>query len=111
VALIQEGRILEIDRPAEIGRHYPLPLLAVRTAERYRALLALRRLPHAASVFPFGDTIHYSDARAAMGGAEIAAELRAALLAEGIADAEVAPIAAGIEDSFMALMGGAEAVA
>ena len=106
VALIQGGRILEIDPPGEIGRHYPLPLLAVRAADRYRALQALRRLPHAASVFPFGDTVHYTDARTGMDAESIAAELRAFLLAERIEDAAVEPIAAGIEDSFMALMTG-----
>jgi ABC-2 type transport system ATP-binding protein len=110
VALIQEGRILEIDAPGAIGRHYPLPLLAVRAADRYRALQALRRFPHVASVFPFGDTLHYTDARPGASPQAIAAELLSFLAAEAIPEAEVEPIAAGIEDSFMALMGaGAEA--
>jgi ABC-2 type transport system ATP-binding protein len=108
VALIQAGRILEIDSPGAIGSHYPLPLLAVSGDDRYALLRALRALPHAASVYPFGETLHYTDDR---GGAEpgaLAPEIRDLLRAQGLAGVEVAPIAAGIEDSFMALMGGAE---
>jgi ABC-2 type transport system ATP-binding protein len=105
VALIQEGRILEIDSPGAIGRHYPLPLFAVRAADRYRALQALRGLPNAAAVFPFGDTLHYTDSRAGADPRAVAAELLASLAAAGIAEAAVEPVAAGIEDSFMALMG------
>ena len=105
VALIQRGRILEIDAPGAIGRHYPLPLFAVRAADRYRAIQALRRLPSAASVFPFGDTLHYTDSRVGAAPALVQAELLSFLAAQGIAGAEIEPIEAGIEDSFMALMG------
>ena len=42
VALLQAGRILDIDAPDAIGARYPLPLLSVRAAERYRLLRALR---------------------------------------------------------------------
>ena len=109
VALIQGGRILEIDPPAVIGTRYPLPLIAVRHAERYRLLLALREFPHAHSVFPFGEDVHYTDARAGQPPAAIVAELRRFLEGRGVAGAELRPIAAGIEDSFMLLMRGAAA--
>lgn len=111
VALIQGGRLLEVDTPGAIGARYPLPLLAVRGADRYRLLLSLRRAPHAAAVYPFGETLHYTDARAGADPASIAAELRESLAAEGFRELEVTPIAAGIEDAFMALMGAPEAVA
>lgn len=105
VALVQAGRILDIDAPARIGSRYPLPLFAVRAADRYRALLVLREYAHAQSTWPFGDAIHYTDSRTHVDATEIAAGLREYLSARGIADADVAPIDAGIEDSFMMLMG------
>lgn len=104
VALIQEGRILGIDPPREIGARYPLPLFAVRVGGRHRALQTLRDHPHAHAVYPFGDTIHFTDRRADADAAAVASELREFLRARGHADATVAPVAAGIEDSFMELM-------
>jgi ABC-type multidrug transport system ATPase subunit len=111
VALIQGGRILDVDAPDRIGARYPLPLLAVRAGERYRLLRTLRRFPHARSVYPFGEELHYTDARADGDSATVAGEVEGWLRAEGFADAHAAPISAGIEDSFMALMGAAESEA
>ncbi|HEX2189548.1 MAG TPA: ABC transporter ATP-binding protein [Longimicrobiaceae bacterium] len=105
VALIQRGRVLEVAAPGEVGDRYPLPLLAVRGGDRYRLLRALRELPHARSVQPFGEELHYTDARAGRDPRAIAAELRAVLEARGFGGVEASPIRAGIEDAFMALMG------
>jgi ABC-2 type transport system ATP-binding protein len=109
VALVQEGRILEVDAPADISARFPLPLFAVGAANRYGALLALREFGHTHSVFPFGEVMHYADRRADVPAGRIADEVRAFLASRGHAGAVVAPIAAGIEDSFMALMGSAAA--
>jgi ABC-2 type transport system ATP-binding protein len=104
VALIQAGRILGVAAPADIGADYPLPLLAVTASDRFRLLQALRSYPHAHAVYPFGSSAHYTDSRAAADPAQIGEALRRHLVAEGFADAVVAPIPAGIEDSFMARM-------
>ena len=106
VALIDRGRILEIDPPAVIGERYPLPLFAVRGLARHALLLALREFPHAHSVYPFGEEIHYTDQRAGGDATSIGAELAAFLRAKGPQEARAVPAAAGIEDSFMMLMGG-----
>jgi hypothetical protein len=74
-------------------------------------LIALRGYAHAASVFPFGDTLHYSDARMGLAAGDIAREVAAFLVAAGFDDAGVEPIEPGIEDTFMALMGPADAAA
>jgi ABC-2 type transport system ATP-binding protein len=111
VALIHGGRILDVDVPAAISAKYPRPLLAVRSADRFRLIGALRRFPQALAVHPFGEDLHYTDARGDMAPALIADELRAYLAREDFPDAVVAPIRAGIEDSFMALMGTAPAEA
>lgn len=111
VALVAGGRILDVDAPGAIGGRYPLPLLAVRGSRRFELIQALRRHPHAHSVFPFGDELHYTDAREGASVDEIARDVAAYLAREGFADARVEPAAAGIEDSFMALMGAPEEAA
>jgi ABC-type multidrug transport system ATPase subunit len=103
IALIQRGRILDIDAPHAIGARYPFPLLAVRAADRSRLIRALRAYPFAHSAYPFGAELHYTDRRADRNGAELASDIRGYLRAEGFDDADVVPIAAGIEDSFMLL--------
>jgi ABC-type multidrug transport system ATPase subunit len=104
VALIQAGRILRIDAPQEIGSHYPLPLVEVKGAKRYQMLLSLRNAPHVHSVFPFGTSLHFTDARQGHDSSVVAREVLQYLESEGFDDAEVNPIEAGIEDSFMELM-------
>jgi ABC-2 type transport system ATP-binding protein len=109
IALIHGGRILEIDPPQAIGGRYELPLIAVRGSNRFGLLQALRGFQHAHSVYLFGDELHYTDARAGMTAESIANELREYLVQHGHRDAVTEPIKAGIEDSFMALMGAAPA--
>jgi ABC-2 type transport system ATP-binding protein len=110
VALIQQGRILAVDPPAKIAARYPHPLIAVHANERHKLIQALREYPHAKSVYPFGDEIHYSDARTGVASDAIVQELRAYLADRGFTDVRVAPIAAGVEDAFMELMGQPEPV-
>lgn len=112
VALIDDGRILRIDRPGAIGGSYDRPLFAVRGGsadDRYAILQALRGLPHAVSVYPFGASIHYTDGRDeepdGEAAAALAADIESRLADAGFPGAEVRPIRAGIEDVFMALMG------
>ena len=104
VALIQHGRILDVADSHAIGARFDRPLLAVRSAHRVTLLRALREHSHAHSVFPFGETVHYTDRRADHDVGAIAADLRRHLADRGIADATVALIEPGIEDVFMALM-------
>jgi ABC-2 type transport system ATP-binding protein len=110
VALVQKGRVLAIDVPETIGERFRHPLMAVRGARRYRVLQALRDFPHVHSAFPFGDEIHYADARQAKDPDSIVREVQAFLTALDFDDVSVAPIAAGIEDTFMELMGSAEEI-
>ncbi len=114
VALLQGGRVLDVGAPASFGPRFARPVLAVRpvhptarrtAAERLGLLAALRALPYAASAYPFGDEVHYTDARPDVTPAHVAAEVAGALALTLGADAyQVAPIEAGIEDVFMARM-------
>jgi ABC-type multidrug transport system ATPase subunit len=104
VALMQTGRILQIDSPGDIGARYPLPLVEVFGPDRYRLLLSLRKAPHAHSVYPFGTKLHFTDDRQGYDSNAVAAEVRDYLTREGFENVEINPIAAGIEDRFMDLM-------
>ena len=105
VALMQQGQLLAVDEPRAIVARYPLPLLAVRGPRRYRLLMALRRFEHAHTAYPFGDTLHYTDARKGADAGTIADELVWYLEKAGFNGSTVEPTPAGIEDSFMYLMG------
>jgi len=107
VALFQGGRVLDIDVPTAFGKRYGRPLVAIRSADRYAMLQLARGFPHAYSVYPFGEVLHYTDRRSELPADMVAAELREFLNAGGGENAEVRPIEAGIEDSFMALMNSA----
>ena len=109
VSLMQAGRLLVTDRPDAIGRGYPRPLLAVRGPNILGLLGALRSFPHAAAVWPFGESLHYTDARPDATPELIARELAAHVQSEGLAGVAMAPIPAGIEDAFMWYMAQASA--
>jgi drug efflux transport system ATP-binding protein len=101
VSLMQAGRLLVTDRPAEIGRRYPRPLFAVRGPNILGLLGALRRFPHAAAVWPFGESLHYTDARPDASPALIAGELADHVASAGLTEVSMAPIPGSIEDAFM----------
>lgn len=105
VALMQKGRVLAIDRPAAIGARFPRALWAIHGTPRHALIGALRSFPHAASVQPFGEVLHYSDRRPSVPGTELAAELGAWVASGGGRIDHVAAIQPGIEDAFMELMG------
>lgn len=104
IALIQKGRILAVDAPGAVGRRFDRPLFAVRARDRYRLIRSLRGYEHAASVYPFGEDVHYADGRRGMSAADIINGLRAHLARSGFAEVNVRPIDADIEDVFMDLM-------
>jgi ABC-type multidrug transport system ATPase subunit len=108
VALIQRGGILAIDAPAAITAAFDRPLLAVRANERYRALLALREYPHTNSVFPFGETLHFTDGRADAPADRVARDVLEYLQGRGVDGVDVRQTAPTIEDAFMARMGAPE---
>jgi drug efflux transport system ATP-binding protein len=113
VALIQHGRLLAIDKPDTIARSFDRPLFAIHAgpgaaapgADRYRALLALREWPHTHAAYPFGETLHYADARSDAAPDRIAGEVAAFLSSRGLAGACVERTTPTVEDTFIARMG------
>jgi len=108
VALMQRGQVLATDTPKRIAASFDRPLLAVHTADRYRALLALREWPRTHAVYPFGESLHYVDARADAAADAVAAEARAFLTGRGFAGVRVEPATPTVEDAFIARMGAPE---
>ncbi len=107
VALIQDGTLLAMDTPAALVAGYPLPLMEVRGGDRVKVLAALRDAPWAWSAYPFGASIHYTDARKGLDPEAVRRDVEAHLAAElgtgssSLGDIRVTPAAAGIEDLFM----------
>ena len=109
VLLLQAGRALEIGVPTAFAARYAQPVFSVHApiggAQRLRLLAALRAAPHALSVYPFGDVLHYTDRREGVALAVVTREIVAHLESDGLAGGlEIARIEAGIEDVFMARM-------
>jgi ABC-2 type transport system ATP-binding protein len=109
IALIQGGRILATDAPAGVAASFDRTLLAVRSADRYRALLALRGYPHTHRVYPFGESLHLADDRAGIDPARASSEAAAFLHEKGFSDAQVEPTSPTIEDVFISRMGAVDA--
>jgi ABC-2 type transport system ATP-binding protein len=110
VALIQHGRILATDSPAAITRSFDRPLIAIRAPDRYALLEALREYPNAGSAFPFGEVLHFTDARKGLSPESIAADVAAFVRTRGVSGVEAQPTEPTIEDVFIARMGAPEAV-
>ena len=99
IALIQSGRFLQVDTPQDIVSRYPDTLFAVQ-ADRMHALLDdLRGYPAVKASFSFGAAYHVAVQDGTHPG-----DLAAYLEGKGYRDVSVRPVAATIEDCFMALM-------
>lgn len=103
VALMQSGRVLALDTPPSLAAAYAHPLFAVRGPDRLALLAVLRTLPHAASVWPFGESLHFADHRRGVHVADVQSDLEAAVAAAGLRDVSITPIRASVEDVFLQL--------
>jgi ABC-2 type transport system ATP-binding protein len=110
VALVEHGRLLAVDTPGAIARSFGRPLFAVRSHDRYRLLLAIREYRHTTAVYPFGDALHYADARENVSPDQIQRDLRSFLESRRFEDVSVEPTEPTVEDSFMARMGAPEGI-
>jgi ABC-2 type transport system ATP-binding protein len=97
IALIQNGRFLDIDTPAGVVGKYGKELFAVRGPGMSKLLADLRAHEKVVSCFAFGDSHHV----AVVPGSLNAAELGSYLASKGREGVEVEPVAPGIEDCFM----------
>ncbi len=100
VALLQEGKILDIDSPEGITKKFKKPLWAVRSKEMFRLMQDLKKMKTVDSCFPFGQehhiTVNTMQARCN--------KSKKILLTLGHTELKVKQIEPTIEDSFMELM-------
>jgi ABC-type multidrug transport system ATPase subunit len=100
VALIQQGKLMDIDTPLAITKKLPGRMFAVSSPSMYTMLLELQNYVRAVSAYPFGDSIHLHITDTSF----TVADLTAYLNGKGQKGFEINAIQAGIEDCFMYLM-------
>jgi ABC-type multidrug transport system ATPase subunit len=99
IALIQEGKILQIDTPQAIVKHYPKIIYNVKANNMYQLINCLKKYKYRYSVYPFGEYVHYSDKRIDFSESE----LQHYLIENQFSDIEILKTTPSIEDTFMEL--------
>lgn len=99
IALIQDGKILEIDSPNAIVSHFPKPLYNINANNMYSLIESLTKYEHTYSIFPFGEFVHYTDKQDSMDKES----LKAYLESQGLTDIHIEETQPTIEDTFMEL--------
>lgn len=99
IALIQGGKILEIDTPKAIVGHFPKPLYNISASNMYSLINSLTHYEHTYSVFPFGEFVHYTDKRDPIDKAS----LKTYLEQQGLTNIDIVVTQPTIEDTFMEL--------
>jgi ABC-2 type transport system ATP-binding protein len=101
IALIDSGKILSVDTPANISASYPDKLLAVKADKMSPLLKALSKFHKILSSYSFGEYAHVSVKN---DEENIEAELKNYLQKAGIENIEIKPISASVEDCFIKLL-------
>ncbi|WOD42980.1 ABC transporter ATP-binding protein [Hwangdonia lutea] len=99
IALIQDGKILEIDTPEAIVKHYPKQIYNVSASNMYQLIISLNDYKHNHSVYPFGEFVHYTDRRTDFNPKE----LKGYLETQSLSNIHIEKTVATIEDTFMEL--------
>ncbi|MCF6279710.1 MAG: ABC transporter ATP-binding protein [Flavobacteriaceae bacterium] len=99
IALIQDGKILEIDSPQNIVNHFPKKLYNVSANKMYELIESLKKYEHQYSVYPFGEFVHYADKRDVFNPQD----LQEYLEANNLNDVKIEITNPTIEDTFMEL--------
>ncbi len=99
IALIQDGKILEIDTPQAIVKHYSKQIYNVRASNMYQLINSLNAYEHNHSVYPFGEFVHYTDSRTDFNPND----LKVYLETKTLTDIDIEKTVATIEDTFMEL--------
>ncbi|MBI1769770.1 MAG: ABC transporter ATP-binding protein [Bacteroidetes bacterium] len=101
IALIQQGKILSIDKPEKITKSFPHQLYAIKSAEIYQLLKDVNAFENSLSCYAFGEYLHLifkeeHDNRET--------DLLKFLKMRDHSDIELKPIDASIEDCFIELL-------
>lgn len=99
IALIQNGKILQIDTPEAIVKHFPKQIYNVRASNMYQLINSLKDFKYNHSVYPFGEFVHYTDSRTDFNPEELKVHLES----KNLFNIEIEVTEATIEDTFMEL--------
>ena len=99
IALIQDGKILQMDTPQAIVKHYPKQIYNVRANNTYQLINSLKSYEYNHSVYPFGEFVHYTDSRADFNPKDLILFLEY----KNLSNVEIKKTEATIEDTFMEL--------
>ena len=99
IALITNGKILQINTPQEIIASFPKKIFKVRSANTYQLIEDLRVYPETHSAYPFGEYLHFTPRSEAFGPMDLINYLEERRHKE----IEVKETVATIEDTFMDL--------
>lgn len=100
VALIQEGKILDIDTPVGVTRKLGRALWAAKASDMYRLMKELKDMSEVFSCYPFGQEHHVIFHEEGQSVADVIAQLKK----KGLPDVVLHKTEPTIEDSFMKLM-------
>lgn len=99
IALIQAGKILKIDSPANIIDQHKKQIFNVKAHDMHAVITDLKGFPGNESIYAFGEFVHYTHSNS-----EFAPEnLKRYLSEKGHKDIRIEPTSPGIEDVFMDL--------
>jgi ABC-2 type transport system ATP-binding protein len=101
IALIQDGKIMSVDTPANIIKSYPDKLFAAKSDDIYKLLKDFRAHAEVKSCFAFGEFIHITLKDQTVSGLDTLNRIAAENKHTSI---QIKEIEAGIEDSFILLM-------
>jgi len=99
VALIQDSRIMKVDKPESIVSEFSDPLYGIKSSNKHQLLRDLRLYEGSKSAFAFGSEVHYTNQNKLD-----PADLRSYLENKGHSDIEIYNTDPTIEDCFMDLM-------
>lgn len=99
IALMQGGKILQMDSPQNIINSYPDPLFAVKANDMYKLLTFLAAYPQRKGSYAFGEFAHFS-----FNGNPDVAALEKYLTEKGLNEIQVKKANVTIEDSFIKLL-------
>ena len=101
IALIQEGKIMSVNTPANIINEYPGKLYALKSENIYRLLKDIREHENVESSYPFGEFLHVTLKQESPGTMD---QLKDYARNKGHQQFEMKNIDPTIEDSFIRLM-------
>ena len=100
IALIQKGKILQIDSPEHISATYPYDLFAIRANKMSKLRQLLHTYPELNSAFAFGEYIHISIEKNTLDTQKLIDFLQKSEMK----DIEIKPIKPNVEDVFIHLL-------